>query len=133
MRFRGTYILERTTPPTHPPGTKSPSGCPTIKRCTRLSRLERATGMMQLSKVRSLVNWFQEAARPTPSSPQSERRRRVSCKPRSTTRRKPYFESLEDRLTPSGAPFIEPPVIHSVNGVLKATLHEQIGTVIIDG
>src|SRR5262245_15825716 len=40
---------------------------------------------------------------------------------------RPAVEALEDRLTPSMDPFVQPPVIKSVNGVLTATLTEKVG------
>jgi suppressor of ftsI len=43
----------------------------------------------------------------------------------------PAVEALEDRLTPSMDPLVQPPVIHSVNGVLKATLTEGIGPAMV--
>ena len=51
----------------------------------------------------------------------SGRRERLKYRPR--------LESLESRLTPSGAPFAEPPVIQSdpVTHILTATLTEEIG------
>src|SRR5260370_27111899 len=40
---------------------------------------------------------------------------------------RPGIEPLEQRLTPANAPFAEPPVLHSQNGVLTATLTEAVG------
>ncbi len=39
----------------------------------------------------------------------------------------PALEALESRITPSGDPLVQPPVIHSQNGVLTATLTESVG------
>jgi suppressor of ftsI len=44
---------------------------------------------------------------------------------------RPALEALEDRLTPSMDPLVQPPVIHSVNGVLTATLTEGIGPAMV--
>jgi suppressor of ftsI len=44
---------------------------------------------------------------------------------------RPGIEPLEQRLTPSGAPFAEPPVLHSQNGVLTATLTESEGPAVV--
>lgn len=39
----------------------------------------------------------------------------------------PAVESLESRITPSGDPLVQPPIIRSQNGVLTATLTESVG------
>lgn len=39
----------------------------------------------------------------------------------------PILEALESRVMLSGDAFVEPPVLHSQNGILKVTLTEQIG------
>src|SRR5262245_5811818 len=44
---------------------------------------------------------------------------------------RPEIEPLEDRLTPANDPFVEPPVIHSQNGVLTATLTERVGPAMV--
>lgn len=51
-----------------------------------------------------------------------------------TTRRRfrPRVEGLEDRLTPVGQPFVEAPVIQSVNGTLTATLVARTGPTVVD-
>jgi FtsP/CotA-like multicopper oxidase with cupredoxin domain len=45
---------------------------------------------------------------------------------------RPRVELLEDRITPVGQPFVEAPVIHSVNGVLTATLVAKTGPTVVD-
>src|SRR5262245_33996176 len=45
---------------------------------------------------------------------------------------KPLLERLEDRLTPVGQPFVEAPVIHSVNDVLSTTLIAHAGPAVGD-
>src|SRR5262245_31113859 len=44
---------------------------------------------------------------------------------------RPGVETLEQRLAPANAPFVEPPVLHSVNGVLTATLTESQGPAVV--
>src|SRR5262245_25032737 len=44
---------------------------------------------------------------------------------------RPALEALEDRLTPSMAHLVQPPAIHSVNGVLTATLTEGVGPAVV--
>src|SRR5262249_3764485 len=44
---------------------------------------------------------------------------------------RPALEALEDRLTPSMDPLVQPPAIHSVNGVLTATLTEGVGPAVV--
>jgi suppressor of ftsI len=44
---------------------------------------------------------------------------------------RPGIERLEQRLTPANAPFVEPPVLHSQNGVLTATLTESQGQAVV--
>ena len=41
------------------------------------------------------------------------------------------LEWLEERCTPSGAPFMGPPIIQSVNGILSTTLTEAVGPAVV--
>src|SRR5262245_22811562 len=44
---------------------------------------------------------------------------------------RPGIEPLEQRLAPANAHFVEPPVLHSVNGVLTATWTESVGSPVV--
>lgn len=46
---------------------------------------------------------------------------------KSRLRFQPALEALGSRITPSGDPLVQPPVIRSQNGVLTATLTESVG------